>query len=503
MLTGLVAGATDLVPERPGAAPNYWCTWSVQNYVFGQGAAALDTRELEGAAGYRHAQQALTEDAVFGPHGWANSFFPAVRADLYLLFDDGLFRDGNASFQVDERKFPSLAGLAPEERIRRLDGMARAAGWRGAALWCRTPPPPGDAADELVRWSLHAGVSYWKIDGGDREFGLIGAAARLHPKLVLEHVQGAGPFNGDWQHGVGRYGAFRDDWHESACLMHSDVFRTYDVSPALSFVTTLDRAAEALRWGNSHAVRALVNVEDEVCLAATLGCAMGVMRHPLAGLRPDGDPDPFFKSPRHCKRRCDEVVRALRWQRLAAPFADSTRAPVLADDAVLVDSWTFKPGETWLAEAVGRTVRQGAPARVSRGLPLPEVRCDGEPPFVVAGRFPSGAVAVLAGGRISPDRGWWLPLADVRVDLGSAGGPIACFGRFRSLVLRFARPLDGARVLAQDLAARGCEDVTSQVRISGRDLTIDGGLIDRLGLSAATSGDLSDPGLLLEVLRPR
>lgn len=45
-----------LVPDKPGVTPDYWCTWGAQNYLYGQGSAALDIAELEGAAGYRHAK---------------------------------------------------------------------------------------------------------------------------------------------------------------------------------------------------------------------------------------------------------------------------------------------------------------------------------------------------------------------------------------------------------------------------------------------------------------
>jgi hypothetical protein len=505
----LAAGAENLVPARPGTAPNYWCTWSVQNYLYGDGAKALDPKEVEGGAGAEHARREMNEANVFGPEGWATTFFPQVRGDLYVMYDDGLFRDGMGSFQIDEKKFPSLAGLPAAERMRQLNERTRAAGWRGAALWCRGPATSGAAATNFVEWSKQAGIAYWKIDGGDQRFAFIGLAQSLYPALKLEHIQGSGPFNGNWETGeVGRFGAYQANWHEGQCLEHSDAFRTYDVSPPLSFPTTLDRVAEALRYGNGHPVRAFINCEDEVYLAATLGCTMGIMRHPLIGLRPDNDIDCAFSCPRQCKRRMDEVVRALRWQRLAPPFAHFDPEPGAAapapagnatriDDQILVDSWTFERGQTWLAEAIGKTVRQGAPARVSRGLPLPEVHCDGEPPFVMAGRFPNGAVAVAVQGRTTGGKNWTFSPADVTVAAGAPGHPIGVFGHYQSLALRFDAPLGKARVLAQDLAGNRAEDITAEVAMAGNQLTIPGGLIERVGLSAASQGDSSDPGLVL------
>jgi hypothetical protein len=32
----------NLVPSAPGKSPNYWCTWSAQSYMYGQGAKEVD-----------------------------------------------------------------------------------------------------------------------------------------------------------------------------------------------------------------------------------------------------------------------------------------------------------------------------------------------------------------------------------------------------------------------------------------------------------------------------
>ena len=498
---GLAGRAENLVPDRPGTAPNYWCTWAVQNYMHGIGSPTLDPKELEGDQGAARARAAMNETNVFGATGWVTTFYPKVRGDLYVVFDDGLFRDGLGSFQIDEKKFPSLAGLTAAERMRKLNDRTRAAGWRGAALWCGAPQNSGEAATNFVLWSKQGGIEYWKIDGGDDNFTFIDIARSLYPALKLEHIAGAGPFNnGDG----GRFPKYKADSHEGRCLEHSDVFRTYDVSAALSLPTALDRVAAALQWGNEHKVRALVNCEDEVYLAATLGCAIGIMRHPLVGLRPGADADPAFNCPRQCKRRMDEVVRALRWQRIAQPFArfsdehrpeDATRI----DEKILADVWTFKPGEMWWSEAIGKPFGQCAPARVSRGLPLPEVASEGEPPFVLAGRFLNGAVAVATQGRTLEGKNWFFSPTDVTMQIGSASGPIGIFGHYHSLTLQSAAPVGEVRILAQDLAGEQAEDITSQVIIKGNTLSLSGALIEKLGLRAASQGDLSDPGLMLVI----
>lgn len=98
-------------------------------------------------------------------------------------------------------------------------------------------------------------------------------------------------------------------------------------------------------------------------------------------------------------------------------------------------------------------VSQSAPARVTRGLPLPDVKCNEEPPYVVASRNPNGAITIGTLGRISNEKGYYFPKADVTLKIGKITGKIGIFGY----------------------------------------------LISEIGLSAASSGDLSDPAMVLEI----
>ena len=224
------------------------------------------------------AHNALTEELIFGPHGWAETFFPKVRADLYFLFDDGWELDGNATFELDTNKFPSFTGT-PAERLAKLNRAIQHAGWRGAALWCRNPAD-GDAGSRLEDMSQSAGIGYWKIDGGDPDFKLLQLRNEKRIPLTLEHVNGEGPVNGDWKKD-GRFGRQSWDSRRMQILRKTDIYRTYDVTSLLSVPTTLDRAAEMLRGAEGHSeVRGLLNVEDEVYMAAVLGCTMGIMRIP-------------------------------------------------------------------------------------------------------------------------------------------------------------------------------------------------------------------------------
>jgi hypothetical protein len=242
----------------------------------------------------------------------------------------------------------------------------------------------------------------------------------------------------------------------------------------------------------------LLNVEDEVYLAAVMGCTMGVLRHPLCGLRPEPDTDLFFNGPRQAKRRMDEVVRALRWQRIAAPVPASKGALRVGAET-LTDGWTFKRGETWQNDLAGQRVYQGAPARLSRDIELPRVTVEGEPPFVFAMKFPNGAVAVGCQERTLPGRGWFMPQCDVGLDVSGANGPFGVFGNFESVTFDFRSRVGNIKVLAQDLAGDKVSDITREVEIRGRSLHVPGKIIRRVGLEAATPGDISSPGLVIAI----
>jgi hypothetical protein len=487
------ASRENLVPDTPCTAPNYWCTWAVQNYMYGHHLKSLRPEILEGESGSRLAHDAMSEQALLGDKGWAVHFFPRVRKDLYFMLDDGWESGGTATFELDARKFPSFSG-PPEERLAELNAAIRKTDWRAAALWCRnTPGGPRD--EQLEKLSEAAGIDYWKVDIGDPAFHLIDLRRRNHTRLLLEHVHGELPVNGDWRRD-GRFGAQPWGSRRQQILARTDVYRTYDVTSILSLPTTLDRLAEMLKGAQGRGGSALLNVEDEVYVAAAMGCTMGVLRHPLEGSRPGPDTDLFFNGPRRAKRRMDEVVRALRWQRIAPPYPVGSGTVHIGEE-VLTDSWTFERGQTWQNDLVGQTAYQGAPACVSRDIALPHVTSSGEKPFLFASKFPNGAVAIAAQERTRTGRAWYMPASKVELHVGDAPGPYGIFGSFTMLTLIFDRPLRGRRVIAQDLASDEAIDVTDRVRIDGRSLQLTEVNLRTFGLHAATEGDLSSPGLVL------
>jgi hypothetical protein len=485
---------SSLVPTQPSGAPNYWCTWAVQNYMYGHNLHELDAAILAGDSGGNLARTAMTEENLFARAGWAESFYPKVRKDLFLLLDDGWETGGTASFELDTAKFPSFSGTS-SERLRKLNSAVQKTGWRGAALWCRNTPE-GEGVKQLEALSDAGGVRYWKIDIGDPSFNSVRLRNETHIPLTLEHVHGELPVNGNWRKD-GRFGSQSWDSRRMTILRHTDVYRTYDVTSILSLPTTLDRLAALLRGAEGHPeTKGLLNVEDEAYVAAVMGCTMGVMRHPLTGMRPGADDDLFFNGPRQTKKRLDEVVRAIRWQRIAAPFPPGS-GKVEIDEEILTDSWVFEKTQSWQAELVGSDVRQGAPARIARDLTLPEVKAKAEKPFVIAARFPNGAVAVAAQERTRIGKAWYMPACDVTLSVADAPGPYGVFGYFDSLTMVFDKPLHRKRILAQDLAGDVSIDITQSVQVRGKSLFIPGDVIRDVGLRNATPGDLSAPGLVI------
>lgn len=479
-LSIVASAGPNLVPSRPSQAPDYFCTWNIQGYACSYTGAPA-TRAL------------IDEASLFGKgplQDWLG-FFPRVRKDLLFVMDDSWdvppSGDGRAlgRLQLDEAKFPSFKGTA----VQRMSGLAkavRAKGWRGLGGWVCAQECPllpqkplreywSDRLEELSR----GGMAYLKVDWGrhDRDAGWREMLAELRPSFCPNTTIES---------------ALAPDTIRSA-----DVYRTYDVETVISAPTTLDRIATLFASPLAKGSPTIVNCEDEVYIGAALGCAYGVMRHPLAGPLPDGRQDFVFPPTcRDLKHHLDEVVRAVRWHRIAPPFAMG-QSDFARSTNTLEDRWTMKDGESYVDRPAGSVASAHAPAVLARGLPLPKVDCaEPEPPFVVAARYPNRCLSVATVGR-ALGRVYRTPLADVSVEGATLGRPVGVFGHCRSLSIRFEGKARPKTIWAQDLAADRSVDVTREVRIEGDVVTLPGSLIDRIGLAAAQKGDVSDPGLVL------
>lgn len=553
------AQPASLVPDKPysGKTYDYFCTWNIQGFV-------ADYVNQSGT-GSPYIRAMMVEDNIFGGRrvyrdnrftmnhktvtlddrykDWA-AFLPSLHGDLILMLDDSWDipvtmngrREGNAALyggmapfgtdKLDASRFPSFGKGSATARMKALVGKARGRGygWKGLGLWVACNVPQGQ--DDESYWKARltelgrAGVSYLKVDWDidnrhersvDYRKQLTDWGLATAPGLTLEHAtfQGLGGHNIPDVVGV------------------SEVVRTYDVTNDKAEASTIDRVAEILR-GSYRPYRegwGIINCEDEPYIAAGLGCAIGIMRHPLVGNLPNGQQDDYFKEQpggRRLKHRLNEVVRAIHWHRIAQPFgiggdchvslnADGTMAP--------------------LAEGGKATY-----SIVSRDIDLP-VYTDGEEavtfgadgttqpadfgcrPYILASHYPSGATAVAAVNRYK--NGVYHRIGiNVTARPISHREPVGIFGYFAHLTLRFkdGLPKGTVKVYAQDLADdQGTPtDITGQVTLNAADgsITIAGTTIAALcqnnkypydevkhrnGLQDQDYTDDSDPAIVLKV----
>ncbi|MHA1452277.1 MAG: hypothetical protein ACTSRD_05395 [Promethearchaeota archaeon] len=532
----------NLIPETPSNAPNYWCTWGMQNYIFGQGDESFNLAELEGERGALHARNNLTEELLIGDHGWLSEIYQEVRQDLIVILDDGWdlpllevpelelkntseFRDTIkfltnmleirkylSSYYLHSDRFPSGQGL-PEHRLKFLNDKVKALGWKGIGLWVAAQEATNfrkkfDLSrkkywNERGEWSKHADIHYWKIDWGIKmhnfPFRKFLTTVGKNHDVFVEHAHPRGPFNNKFGDGLTSKKYIKN---ALKLLEWSDVYRTYDVSPYLSAPTTLDRVARILINSTTKGSgRQLLNCEEELYVGAALGCAIGVMRHPYIGLRTRNGKELDFgmQGPRNYKRRIDEVIRSLRYHRIAPPFATSSNVTQISSE-VLYDSWDFEPGDFWDKSVLGKTVKQGAPTIVARGIELPDVKVNGTKPYVIACRNPNSAVSVATLGRIANDKEYYTPRADISLPLTNDVKFIGVFGHYNSLTLLFDPTREISEIWAQDLKGDEAMEISKRVDKQDRSVTFSGDLLEEIGLQNASKDDVSDPGLVMKIM---
>ncbi len=443
-------------------------------------------------------RDAMCEDFLFGENGLLHRF-DGVRSDLIVVLDDGwdvpygttdtrLF----GSLEADPARFPSLRGLHPAERLKALAERIRALGYRGLGLWVptqtpslyhgqeisRTPQEERLYWEERAKWCHDAGIVYWKADWGQHRGDAVYCAMmtecvrKYAPGLAIEHGLVGRPLfetetNG---HDV-------PEWIKTylqKVLPMCDYLRTYDVVHEIKYASTIDRAAICLDAAQTlEGPCAVLNIEDTALIGAALGCAVGVMRHDFEKKRK------YLPLP---PRLVSESACALRWQRIAPPFA-ANRGELHISGERLKDVWHCpqRASNLWPNVSEG-DYYVTAPAAVSRNMPLPQVTAKGEKPYVVCSIQPdTGALCVAAvprtyGGKIDA-----APLAAIRVEGGAASDPIGLFGRFDSLTITFREPLEGCRVYAQNLLSDTAQDVTDRVGLFDGCLTVPGDLTLEIG----------------------
>lgn len=502
----------NLIPTAPGSSPNYWCTWSTQN--FGRDDPNPDYRNYLGSAGSRFARGEMNEKNL---RRWVVQF-PKIRGDLYLLLDDGwdvpygvhpdLQEDRFGALAPDDERFPSFTGTSAQ-RLKKLNDFVKEFGWRGLGLWV-----PAQAAGSLKKgpameaywterlfWCKEAGVEYWKVDWGtyahDVEYRLFltQLAAKIYPQLIVEHAYCMIPYNGNQlptsEYSGGRFGEMTEVAQKSLEIhQFSQVFRTYDTFSQMGTATTLDRAAHLLGGEGG-----LLTCEDNVRISASLGCTAGIMRSHYWNDIENLDYDSTLM-----RRQLDEVTAAVLWQRLAPAFSGGETA---CSEEILTDRWLFRTGECWVDQVFGQEIHQSAPAVIARNIPLPRVTAEKERPFITCAQHPNGALSVAAHRRLLPTRQNVLPLCSVTLQPRNMVPYLGVFGSFQQVTVQFPAKLgQQMRVLGQSLLAQEARDVTSQVRLSNQgELCIPGALLEELYRPTATPGDLSDPAVLFALIR--
>ena len=517
----------NFVPSEVGTAPNYWCTWYWQNYLILKG---QEVTNPDAGTVYTNpaAREQMTEENIFGMDGMAGIMLPKTRSDYYFVIDHG-WQDKsipeNTFFTLimDTLDFPKYAQLEPKERIKQMNSDIKALGWKGLGLWVRGNPAE-EQMRKFIEWSKFAGIEYWKIDGGDIKYYYASKIKNeIYPKLTLEHITGAGPLNLKWDiPGLNLYPSVYnnrvkvsqqlDASLEKATkkveqsldvIKNTDVFRTYDAAPLLVSTTTMQRVHDILIQTVGHIeYKAFLNIQDDCNIAAALGLLVAVKRHPMNTPRMYKGKDLHFQisGERHVDKRLNEMDRFVLWQRIAPPMPAGYGTYQFSEHN-LVDSIVFQESDTWFKPTYGKMVRQSTPAIMARNIALPEVKHKEIAPYVMASKFPNGAIAIATEGRVMPNQSWVHPKADVILKEVEIKKPIGIFGHYESLTLQFVQNLpQEISIYAQDLLSKEAIEITIGVTIKDNSIKIPGYLIDEIGTMENDTNDISVPGMVIKII---
>ena len=338
-------------------------------------------------------------------------------------------------------------------------------------------------SEALLR-SYRAGWRYWKMDWGDEGSSSVRntiteLAHKLVPDMWIEHA------------------IFQD------VIPTSDIFRSYDAFTLMAIPLTLSRLSEFLMYEPKNGYCGLINCEDEPYISAALGCVLGVMRHGMVGDLPNGEPDCSFPAlHRNFKTKLTEVLRTVRWHRIAPAYGVNGKETFI-DNRMLTDNWNVvsqkQEIEAWWKYKDGDKIEVSAPARISRGLVLPEVipDSDGFVPYVIASRNPTGAVSIAILGR-TEGRRYFVPRCDIVQDIGDAE-TVGLFGYYGSIKLVCSEKI--RKIYMQDIAGDFAIDITDDCIMCDKEITICGELIEKIGTSCNGDGDTSEPGVVLRLVK--
>lgn len=485
----------NLVPDMVNPTPDYFCTWQTQLYATSDGKP--------------EAQRAIIgENGLFDkekPYGWAY-FYEEARNDLFIVMDDSwdvpLNNDTSyfGSLVLNEEKFPLSVKNSPSnaQAMKNLSDRIKSLGWKGLGGWVCAQESSvfNEGLDQKEYWikrlkeANEAGISYWKVDwgkwGGDINFRkmLTELGREFAPELTIEHAI------------------------TPEIIPYGDIFRTYDVPAIMSIPMTMEKISQFTAIGASQEGNmCLLNCEDEAYISAACGFAMGIMRHPYSGSFVNGKNDMSFPDVhRNLKTKMYEIIRAVRWHRIAPAFAFEGKQLKISEEK-LFDTWVFEKTdeeiEKWwfdhpaIFECLdGGILKKCAPSAIARNTELPSVIPDseGQIPFVAAAQNPNGAFSVATMGR-TIGRNYYIPACDITVK-SCTSKKIGVFGEYKNLIIE-TELTDIKRVLMQDLADCAALDITDKVNINHGKVIISGELISEIGTASQPKNDTSEPGAII------
>ena len=432
------AGHKSLVPENPSKAYDYFLSNCECSSVGHHGSATIEATALAGL------------DSRF-------------RQDLIFVAD----------------QFDSMT----KDEITKLSKAIKKNGWKGVGLSIplRQLTVQNLEKDWIQRLkeSQDAGISYWKMDGGGKadHFDLLRKLTDLGrqyaPYICIEQ-------------------SFQD-----SCSKFCNVMSIPRIDHVISSPFTIGSVVQLLSMKGAYGYKSVINCGDEPYIAIGLGCAFGLS---CQSLKQDATKVSSPLYGRNAKKRMDEVLRAARWHRIAEPFGVNGDAVV--DVNLLTDYWILNSSESLPNRTIGDTVVFTAPARVSRNMPLPIVGLDvnnSKRPYILATRYPNGAVAVVAVERVMERSCFQEPTA-VCIQVENTDVPIGIFGHYKELVINFKEKIPRKKhLLAQDLAGDKCLNISADIRILGNSIIIPGEVIERIGCMASTVGDDSAPGMVVKI----
>ncbi len=472
----------NLIEDKENQTPDYYCTWQTQLYISNNGGPEKQRENMTASN--------LLGDS--GAQGWVN-FYEKARKDLILVMDDSWdvpltdYEKFYGSLVLDKDKFPDFyVENNPEKSLKGLVKRVKHAGWKGLGGWVcaqESPEYPADSAEdywkERLKWSQNAGFCYWKVDWGNKakilEFRkmLTEFQKKYAPDVIIEH-------------------AMLPDSIEFA-----DVFRIYDVPAIMSIPMTMQKTADCL----THTNGGMINCEDEAYTAAALGCVMGIMRQPMIGCLPNGEPDLSFPAlHRDLKTKMAEVTRAVRWHRMAPAFG-VTKNETKISNIQLTDYWDIgsqaEEIEKWWGYKDSDRIEKTAPAAISRHMPLPKIKPDknGLIPYIVSSKNPNGIISIAALGR-TLGREYILPKCEIEID-GGDSRMFGIFGEYEKLIIN--TEFKDVRIFIQDIAANVAVEISSRVDFLDNKMVIDGKIMHDFGTMCNGTGDTSEPGVVLAI----